>query len=151
MTDFGMVVLSRIARSQDSLLTAAYLAEVTGLPMPSVSKVLKTLARAQVVTSHRGVNGGYSLSRPANQITVEQVISALEGPVALTACVDGTTGNCCVETICPIRGQWDKVNAAISGALRAITLAEIAAPSNSFTFLAKPDNGSASQVESVSP
>ncbi len=140
MTDFGVVVLSRMAMMPEALSTAAHLAEVTGLPLPSVSKVLKLLARAHVVTSHRGVNGGYSLARPADQITVEQIIAALEGPVALTACVDGTTGSCDVETMCPIRGRWDKVNDAIRGALDAITLSEIAVPPTMFNFAAQPDS-----------
>ena len=139
MTDFGVVVLSQMVFAQETLLTAAQLAEATGLPMPSVSKVLKLLARSHLVMSHRGVNGGYLLARPADEITVEEIISALEGPVALTACVDGLTGHCGVETICPIRGRWDKVNTAIRSALDAITLAEIAEPSIGLNLRSAPD------------
>ena len=139
MTDFGVVVLSQMALAQEMLLTAAQLAEATGLPMPSVSKVLKLLASSHLVTSHRGLNGGYVLARPADEITVEEIISALEGPVALTACVDGATGHCGVETMCPIRGRWDKVNTAIRSALDAITLAEIAEPSIYLNLPSTPD------------
>jgi FeS assembly SUF system regulator len=144
MTDFGVVVLSRMALVRESLSTASSLAEATGLPMPSVSKVLKLLTRAQVVTSHRGVNGGYSLARPAEQITVEQIIAALEGPVALTSCVDGTCG---VETLCPLHGRWDKVNEAIRGALHAITLAEIAVPPPGLSFLSTAGSDQAPPTE----
>ena len=151
MTDFGVVVLSQMALVEEPLSTASSLAEATGLPMPSVSKVLKLLARAQVVTSHRGVNGGYSLARPAEEITVEQIITALEGPVALTSCVEGTKGNCEVETLCPLNGRWDKVNAAIRGALDAITLAEIAEPTTDLSFLHPPSSGQLSQVTRARP
>lgn len=147
MTDFGVVVLSQIANGQESLSTASSLAEATGLPLPSVSQVLKHLAQAHLVTSHRGVNGGYELARPADEITVEQIIAALEGPVALTACVDGTTGNCGVEMLCPLRGRWDKVNEAIRGALDAITLAEIAVPPMGLSFLSPANSGQASPDE----
>lgn len=128
MTDFAVVVLSRMESGNAHLWTAGQLSETTGLPMPSVSKVLKLLARSKLVTSLRGVHGGYSLARPATDITVEQIISALEGPVALTACTDGSKGHCEVETMCPIRGRWNKVNIAIRDALDAITLAELSDP-----------------------
>ena len=147
MTDFGVVVLSRLALTRETLLTAAQLAEATGLPMPSVSKVLKLLARSHVVTSHRGVNGGYVLARSADEITVEEIISALEGPVALTACVNGATGHCGVETMCPIRGRWDKVNSAIRNALDAVTLAEIAEPSLGLTLASAVDRGAVEHVD----
>lgn len=139
MTDFGVVVLSQMALAQETLVTAAQLAEATGLPTPSVSKVLKLLARSHLVMSHRGVNGGYLLARPADEITVEEIISALEGPVALTACVDGATGHCGVEAMCPIRGRWDKVNTAIRSALDAITLSEIAETSTSLSLPSTQD------------
>lgn len=147
MTDFGVVVLSRMALARESLSTTASLAETTGLPMPSVSKVLKLLTRAQIVTSHRGVNGGYSLARLAEDITVEEIITALEGPVALTSCVDGTKGNCGVEMLCPLNGRWDKVNAAIRDALDAITLAAIADPPMGLNIFAATRSGKTLQAE----
>jgi Rrf2 family protein len=94
--------------------------------MPTVAKVLKDLAREGVLMSERGVHGGYRLARPPGEITVLQIIRALEGPVSLTACVDGTEGNCDVESLCPMRGNWDRVNRAIRGALESVSLAEMA-------------------------
>ena len=125
MIDYGVVVLSQMAHRSNSLMTAPELAEVTGLPAPMVSKVLKTLARSELVVSHRGVHGGYSLSCGPDEISVAAIVEALEGPVALTACVEASDTHCQVESLCPIRGGWEKVNDAIRGALEAVSLSDL--------------------------
>ncbi len=125
MIDYGVVVLSQLANRRDTLTTAPELAEATGLPAPMVSKVLKSLARSDLVVSHRGVHGGYSLSRGPEEISVAAIVEALEGPVALTACVEASDSHCQVESLCPIRGGWEKVNNAIRDALEAVSLAEL--------------------------
>jgi FeS assembly SUF system regulator len=125
MIDYGVVVLSQLANRRDILTTAPELAEATGLPAPMVSKVLKSLARSDLVVSHRGVHGGYSLSRGPEEISVAAIVEALEGPVALTACVEASDSHCQVESLCPIRGGWEKVNNAIRDALEAVSLAEL--------------------------
>jgi FeS assembly SUF system regulator len=142
MTDYGLVVLSQMAHMREAVLTAPELADATGLPAPSVSKLLKRLAREHLVVSHRGVHGGYALAREAEKINAAQVIAALEGPVGLTACVDGVDGLCKVEISCPIRGRWDPINTAILHSLQGISLAELAesarfAPPASSQALAK--------------
>lgn len=110
--------------------TAAQLAQDTGVPLPTVSKVLKMLAHGKIIASQRGVAGGYMLSRDPKAITVADIITAMEGPIALTACVDGAVGGCDVESLCAMRGNWDKVNRAIREALSAVTLQEmLTAPS----------------------
>lgn len=125
MIDYGVVVLSQMAHRHDCLMNAPELAEVTGLPAPMVSKVLKSLARSDLVVSHRGVHGGYSLSRKPDKISVAAIVEALEGPVALTACVEASDAHCQVERLCPIRGGWEKVNDAIRGALEAVSLSDL--------------------------
>jgi Rrf2 family protein len=91
-----------------------------------VAKLLKTLAADGIILSHRGATGGYALTRPPEAITVTQIISSLEGPIALTACVEGSGDYCGVEPLCPMRGNWEKVNGAIRGALDKLTLADMA-------------------------
>lgn len=125
MIDYGVVILSQMTNQRDGLTTAPELAEATGLPAPMVSKVLKSLARSDLVTSHRGVRGGYSLSRGPQDISVAAIVEALEGPVALTACVEASDSHCRVESLCPIRGGWEKVNDAIRDALEAVSLADL--------------------------
>jgi len=135
MTDYGVVVLSRMAQGQSSVATAPALAQATGLPAPSVSKLLKTFARAGLVMSQRGHHGGYRLARSPDEINVADIITALEGPVAMAACVDGAEGQCGVEMSCPIRGRWDRVNTAIRRALEGISLSELATPESCFGFI----------------
>ncbi len=131
MTDYGVVVMAQLAQATDAVVTAPDLASGAGLPAPTVAKILKRMSRGGLVTSHRGMNGGYALSRPAAEISVADIIGALEGPVAVTACVDGASGDACsVESLCPIRGCWDRVNAAVTRTLKSMSLAEIATPPN---------------------
>jgi FeS assembly SUF system regulator len=125
MIDYGVVILSQMTNQRDGLVTAPELAEATGLPAPMVSKVLKSLARSDLVSSHRGVRGGYALTRMPEDISVASIVEALEGPVALTACVEASDSHCRVESLCPIRGGWEKVNDAIREALEAVSLADL--------------------------
>jgi Rrf2 family protein len=90
------------------------------------SKILKGLAHAGLLVSHRGVKGGYGLARPAHQISVADVIVALEGPIALTACIEHAPGECDIEALCPARANWQRINRAIREALEGITLMEMA-------------------------
>ena len=125
LTDYAVVVMSQMSRRPEELWTAPHIAQETGVPLPTVAKLLNALAHGELITSHRGAAGGYTLNRPAEAISVAEIIQALEGPIALTACVDGATGGCEVESFCPMRGNWDKVNKAIHGALSLVTLADM--------------------------
>ncbi len=132
MTDYAVVVLSQMARSASTVYAAPDLADATGLPLPSVSKVLRLLALGRLIESRRGAAGGYVLARAPAEINVAQIIGALEGPVSLTACVDGNEGSCKVETLCPLRGHWDILNRAVRGALEQVSLAELASATPDF-------------------
>jgi FeS assembly SUF system regulator len=92
LTDYAVVVMAQMAQRRDQVRTAPRIAEETGVPLPTVAKILNALTRDTLVVSQRGAAGGYTLSRPAEQITVAEIIQALEGPIALTACVDGARG-----------------------------------------------------------
>ncbi len=124
LTDYAVVVLVRLSHA-DTVQTSPGIAAAIGIPEPTVAKVLKTLAAGGLVASQRGAHGGYRLLRKLAAIPVADVIAAVDGPIALTACVDGTSGSCESEGICPVRGRWDPVNAAIHQALSAITLADM--------------------------
>lgn len=124
--DYGTILLTRLAHEPGRLFNATELAADTQLPAPTVSKILKILARAGILRSHRGVKGGYALARSAESINVAQIISALEGPIAITECIDDTPGECTVEAFCSLRSNWERINRAIQQALEEITLAEMA-------------------------
>ena len=134
LTDYAVVVLTRLARDGDAaapsgpVQNALSLAADTGIAEPTVAKVLKLLAQAGLVEGVRGPRGGYRLTRPLASMPLSEVIVAIDGPIALTACVDGGTGMCEAEGICPVRGRWDPVNNAIRRALSGITLADLAPP-----------------------
>lgn len=130
LTDYAVVVMSRLAEEGAGpgghVQTAPGLAAATGIAEPTVAKVLKILSQAGLVDSLRGARGGYRLTRPLAAVPLSEVIVAFDGPIALTACVDGTFGLCEAEGVCPVRGRWDPVNEAIRKALSAITVADIA-------------------------
>ena len=129
-TDYGIVLLSRMAAEPARLFNAPELAAELGLPLPTVSKILKLLARDGVLASHRGVKGGYSLSRPPQAISVAEVIGSLEGPIAMTDCIDDSpsVGTCQQEGHCALQANWQVINRAVRRALDGITLRDMALP-----------------------
>jgi len=124
LTDYAVVVLVRLAGTE-GVQTSPGIAATTGIPEPTVAKVLKTLAAGGLVASQRGARGGYRLLRPLGAIPIADVIAAIDGPIALAACVDGSATECEAQGLCPVRGRWDPVNDAIYQALSAITLADM--------------------------
>lgn len=143
LTDYAVVVLSQMAGRSGDVMTAIDLAEATALPQPTVAKVLKLLARNDVIESRRGTQGGYVLDRSAAEVSVAEVISAIDGPVALTACVDEASGDCSVETCCPMRGRWDRLNTAVQAAFESVSLEEILSVQTVPNFIDLPAVGAA--------
>lgn len=138
LTDYAVVVLARMGEGGETpLQSAPGLAARTGLPEPTVAKVLKILAQAGIVEGLRGARGGYRLAKPLAAIPLAEVIVAFDGPIALTACVDGGTGHCESEALCPVRGRWDPVNTAIRSALENITVAALAGHTSSVPAIAE--------------
>jgi FeS assembly SUF system regulator len=128
LTDYAVVVLLRLSDSEpgEPVQTSPGIAANTGVPEPTVAKVLKALAASQLVSSQRGARGGYRLMRPLDEIAIADVIAAIDGPIALTACVDGSAAPCCeVQGLCAVKGRWDLVNDAIRQALESITLSDM--------------------------
>jgi FeS assembly SUF system regulator len=106
------------------------MAEANSLPLPAVSKILKSLAQGGLLISQRGAKGGYTLSRRPAEINVAEIIDALEGPIALMECSVGP-GHCDQETSCQVRDPWQRINEAILETLRHVTLRELVGPSRS--------------------
>jgi len=128
MTDYAVVLATHLAGGQGAH-AARDLALHTQIPEPTASKVLKSLARAGVVTSQRGAKGGYALARPPERIGIHEVIEAIEGPIAVTECSDETNESSCeYETNCGVRANWQRINLAVQRALAEITLADMAVP-----------------------
>ncbi len=128
LADYGIVMLTYFATHTGSTHNARDIANVVRLPLPVVSKVLKVLTRSGLLASQRGTKGGYGLARPPQEITVAEIINALEGPIAVTEGTDRVHGDCGLETQCPVRGNWHRINEGIREALERITLAEMTQP-----------------------
>lgn len=125
MADYAVVVLAEMAAQQDCRLSASALSQSTNLPEPTVSKILKSLARHQLVLSRRGIKGGYRLGKTPDQIDMAAVITALDGPIVLTDCVDGDARCCAYHAHCKVKGKWNPVNAAMQNALERVTLEQM--------------------------
>lgn len=128
LTDYGTVIMTFMARAEGQVHSAHEIAEHVGIAAPTVSKVLKMLARDELVVSTRGSRGGYVLARPAAAITMAEIISAMEGaPLGLTEC-STTPGVCVQERNCSIRTNWQRINQVIVQALEEVSLAEMTQP-----------------------
>jgi FeS assembly SUF system regulator len=127
LTDYATVILSFMARDKTQVHAAMEIAAVTGIALPTVSKILKLLVNANVLISTRGAKGGYALARMPEEISVATVISALEGPIALTECSISRQG-CEQASGCDIRGNWSLINQTIHNALESVTLADLTRP-----------------------
>ena len=128
VADYAIVLLTRMAMCPERMFSAPEIALETQLPAPTVSKILKILVRHDLLESHRGAKGGYSLRRPPEEISVEAIISAVEGPIGITECIDDTPGECGQEGVCPVRSNWQRINEAIRQALAGISLSEMTHP-----------------------
>ena len=126
LTDYATVIMTVLADAAD-VLSAQDVAACARLELPTVSKLLKQLAHAGLVDSFRGVNGGYRLAREAQQITIAQIVTAMEGPIGMTEC-SAHVGLCDHESHCGVRVNWQRINLAIAHALASVTLADMLKP-----------------------
>ena len=124
LTDYGTVVLAHLAGDPDIVCSAADVSAKTGIAPPTVSKLLKSLARADLVSSTRGANGGYQLTRDPIEISAADVIDALEGPVSITEC-SAADSHCEHEPVCSVGGSWKQINVAIRHALEDVSLIDL--------------------------
>ena len=127
LTDYATVVMTCLAAAGDDVLSAQQLAERARLELPTVSKLLKQLAQADLVVSTRGINGGYRLARAPERITIADIVTAMEGPIGMTEC-SAHAGLCGHESHCGVRVNWQRINHAIAGALASVTLADMVKP-----------------------
>lgn len=132
MTDYSIVLLTHFAKAGEaeptSVLNARDLSEVSRLPLPTVSKILKALCKEQILTSIRGTKGGYRLSRLPEEISVAQIIRCIEGPIALTDCSREAASSCDLEGSCPVRSNWQIISASVVKALSNLSLKDMTAP-----------------------
>lgn len=124
--DYGLVLMSHFARHGSTrVLSARDLAHETGLPLPTVGKVLKLLGRGGLLNSQRGVHGGYVLARPADEISVAAIVQTLDGPIEMTDCVPGAVRTCDHEPYCPMKSPVQRLSTVVRDALAKVSLLEL--------------------------
>jgi len=127
LADYAIVMMSAAARhcGGAARLNATLLAVETGVPLPTAQKLVSRLGTAGLLESTRGTGGGFRLSRPPASITLADIIEAVEGPIALTSCVDGGHNDCAIQGDCRVKPHWNVVNEAVRSALAGVTLASL--------------------------
>ena len=127
MADYAVVTMSAAARHCGfAQVNAAQLAAETGLPAPTVQKLVSKLTAAGLLRTARGVGGGLKLARPAAAISLADIIEAVEGPIALTPCVEQGRHDCGLEGTCSVRPHWGLINETMRGALASVPLTRLA-------------------------
>lgn len=129
VADYGIVLLTHMAGgAARQSFNSRDLSELSQISQAMVSKILKVLAREGILESHRGAKGGYRLARPPENISVAAIVTALDGPIAVTECSGDEPCTCDIETLCPTRESWRRINQAVRDALENVKLSEIAEP-----------------------
>lgn len=127
LTDYAMLIMSQMAKEPNLIISATQLAEILHLSGPTVSKILKMLADADLVRSVRGAEGGYHLSRSAEKITIADVIFAMEGELAVTECCE-SINLCAIDSVCTMKTNWRKINKAVKTFLTQLTIKDMLQP-----------------------
>lgn len=128
ITDYGLVLLSQMARTGEKVWTAKDLSQSTQIPLPTVGKVLKLLSKNAVLMSTRGSQGGYKLATQPDKVSLARLIKILEGYTALTDCSETGNHNCTIEGLCMNKTNWQKINQALFDALEDLSLADMSKP-----------------------
>ncbi len=127
LADYAVVLMCEVAGATDRI-NAQNLSASTNIPVPTVSKILNALSRADLLVSHRGLKGGFVLARAADEITAADIIEAIDGPIAVTHCTEPTDNDCSYTNICVMRPKWQVINSAVKDALDDVTLASLVTP-----------------------
>ncbi len=127
LADYAVVLMCEVAGAKDRI-NAQCLSASTNIPVPTVSKILNALGRSNLLVSHRGLKGGFVLARATDEITVANIIEAIDGPIAVTHCTEPTDNECGYTNICVMRPKWQVINGAVKNALDDVTLASLVTP-----------------------
>ena len=127
LADYAVVMMTAAARRDPlSRLTAGELSEATGVPLPTAQKLMQKLAAHGLLVGHRGQGGGYALARPVGEISLADIIEAVEGPIVMTMCADGINHDCVLDAHCRVKPHMGIVGHKVRGALGAVSLKELA-------------------------
>jgi len=140
LADYAVVLMSNIAARPDYVHTAQALNDDTRVPLPTVSKILGKMAKAELLVSHRGIGGGFSMNPEKQDISIADIVEAVDGPVQLTNCLSAEDACCDYEPVCLTRSKWDKINKAVYEALNNVSLCEMISEPYDFIPLSEEEN-----------
>ena len=133
ITDYGVVILGLLSSRYPNKFSTSKIAEYTGLAVPTVAKVCKLLNKADLIIAGRGANGGYYCETAPSEINVADIVEAIDGPIAITACLEESDDLCSTQSICLLSGNWSKANNAILDALKSVSLSDLLNPEEFLT------------------
>ena len=127
LADYAVVLMTAAARRDSGArLSATDLAQDTGVPLPTAQKLMQQLAAGGLLIGQRGAGGGYALARPVEEISLADIVEAVEGPIVMTMCADGVNHDCLLDAHCRVKPHMGIVGNAVRGALGAVSLQELA-------------------------
>ena len=127
LADYAVVMMTAAARREDGArLSATDIAADTGVPLPTAQKLMQQLAAHGLLVGQRGAGGGYALARPVSEISLADIVEAIEGPIAMTQCADGVNHDCILDAHCRVKPHMGIIGNAVRGALGAVSLSELA-------------------------
>lgn len=130
LADYAVLLMTEISSgyATNQLYSAGGLSDSTTIPVTTVAKILNLLGKADLLVSTRGLKGGFTLSRDPKDISMAQIIEAIDGPIALTNCVSENRKDCNYEDLCHMRPHWTLINIKIKEALSDVSLASLNSP-----------------------
>ncbi|MFL6730309.1 MAG: RrF2 family transcriptional regulator [Sphingomicrobium sp.] len=129
LADYADVLMTAAARREaGARLSATELSAETGVPLPTAQKLMGQLAATGLLSSARGAGGGFALARPATDISLADIVEAVEGPIALTMCSDSNNHECILDAHCRVKPHMGVVGNAVRGALAAVSLKQLCSP-----------------------
>ncbi|PPR79640.1 MAG: HTH-type transcriptional regulator IscR [Alphaproteobacteria bacterium MarineAlpha2_Bin1] len=150
MSDYAAVVINYMDKSNNDRLSTEQVSKSTGLPSPTVSKILHRLSSEGIVSSLRGRSGGYTLNREVSDISILEILQIFEGPIVLTDCLDEKGEACVFLSSCSIAGKWEVVSSTIKIVLENLTLKELFDPKMSKETLLNNINNKHIKFHSIS-
>jgi len=128
LADYAVVLMTAAARRPaGARLSATELAQDTGVPLPTAQKLMGQLAACSLLSSARGASGGFALARPAKEISLADIVEAVEGPIAMTVCSEGRN-DCALDAHCRVKPHMGLIGSAVRGALGAVSLQQLSTP-----------------------
>mgnify|MGYP001195414905 FL=1 len=133
ITDYAVVILGLLSSRHPNKFSTSKISSDTGLSIPTVAKVCKLLNNANLIQAGRGAHGGYFCETSPSDISVAVIVEAIDGPIAITACIEESEDLCDTQSICLLSGNWNKANNAILDALKSVTLSDLLNPDDFFS------------------